>query len=206
MARLVLLAGHRERGESYRAVQGCNDWLRMGPGRSLSALYRRYTAGSTKKHQETPPTRSLNTLKKWASRYGWADRAETYDARREQIKNERAERIMASGLAQAHERVVELRHLAAMLLGELRHEEPNGELSHLWLRDVKQIGAGEDAEKVDIVRFNRAIVEAIRGLLNDLALETGGRTQKHDWTSGGQTLSQALEDAINKVYGDGDGE
>ena len=40
VAALRLLAGRRQKGESSRAVQGCNDFLRMGPGRSIAALAR----------------------------------------------------------------------------------------------------------------------------------------------------------------------
>jgi hypothetical protein len=52
----------------------------------------------------------------------------------------------------------------------------------VWLPDVKQIGGGEHAERVDIVRFNAALIEQYRGTLDDLAKETGGRKQKMEVT------------------------
>lgn len=52
--------------------------------------------------------------------------------------------------------------------------------SNLWVADVKSIGSGEFAERVDIERFNSALVEQYRKVLEDIAKETGGRVQKQD--------------------------
>ena len=42
MGRMVqLLAGERCEGESDRAVVACNDYLRLGPGRSLRKLLKK---------------------------------------------------------------------------------------------------------------------------------------------------------------------
>lgn len=51
---------------------------------------------------------------------------------------------------------------------------------NVWLKDVKQIGSGESAERVDIVRFNAAMFEQLRGTLDDIAKEVGGRVQRQE--------------------------
>jgi hypothetical protein len=43
--------------------------------------------------------------------------------------------------------------------------------------DVKSIGSGEFAERVDLVRFNAALLEQFRGTLDDIAQEVGQRKQ-----------------------------
>ena len=62
-----LLAGVAQSGEDAPAIQACNDFLRLGPGRTLRGVLAAYS----NMPQEAPPTRSLDTLKKWSRRYGW---------------------------------------------------------------------------------------------------------------------------------------
>lgn len=172
-----LLVGEKAKGEGSPAVIACNDYLRMGPGRSLQKLCEWYRSGT-----EVPPTKRLNTLKKWSQFYGWQARAEIYDAIIEAEKNAHRRSIMASGLALDYERVVKLKELTGLLLGEVYTVDKLGITQlvqdNVWLPDVKQIGSGEYAERVDITRFNAAIFEQVRGLLDDLAKETGGRKQE----------------------------
>jgi hypothetical protein len=176
MAQVTLLAGQRQKGERLTAIHACNDWLRLGRGRSLPKLLERYT----KAHEEAPPTRSLDTLKKWSSRYKWQDRSEEYGAELEQRKNERRKEVMDSGLALDFERVDQLKDLAHFLIDQLYEQGEDGDYHNVWLPDVKQIGSGKNAERVDIERFNAAIFSELRGVLDDLAKETGGRKQKHE--------------------------
>lgn len=169
--RIEPLAGERQRNESGRAVQACNDYLRLGPGRTLPALFSEYT-----KTPQNSPSRSLGSLKKWSQKYGWQQRAESYDAHLEAEKNARAREMMSSGLALAYERVGELKVLSDFLKGQLY--EPGDEENkypNVWLPDVKQIGSGDSAERVDFVRFNAPLIEQYRETLDDLAKETGGR-------------------------------
>jgi hypothetical protein len=178
---VTLLAGERQRGETRRAILACNDYLRMGPGRSLAKLIERYRSAA-----ETPPTKRLKTLKEWSTpkRYGWQARADEYDAETERIKNERRREVLETGLALDFERVTELKRLFDLLSGEL-YKMSRRKYINLWLADVKQIGRGDDAERVDLRRFNAPIVDQIRGVLGDLAAETGGRAGKVDITTGG---------------------
>ncbi len=185
------MAGERQRSESSRAVQAANDYLRMGPGRSLSALLHRYSESE----RSIAPTLSKGTLFKWASKYGWVARAALYDAALESAKNERATQIMQSGLALAHERVDKLQRLADFLEGQMYEQGTDGVYHNIWLPDVKQIGSGDDAERVDIERFNAAIIEQYRGALDDIAKETGGRKQKSEISgpSGGPIEAKIID-------------
>jgi hypothetical protein len=145
----------------------------MGAGRALSKLHAQYT---TKDDQTRPPTGNLSTLKEWSTRFAWQGRAELYDkaveAEKTRLAGERRRQAMEEGLALDYERVRKLRKLARKLERELRQED------RVWLPDVKQIGSGEDAERVDIVRFNAPLIEQYRGTLDDLAKETGGRKKQ----------------------------
>lgn len=192
-----MLAGKRKERETSRAIQGCNDYLRMGPGRSLFSLWERYTECD----KILPPTSNFQTLKDWSAKYAWVARAELHDIELERLKNERHREIMQSGLALDHERVEKLKDLALFLLEEIEKTERvqvvdgegNAEIVdagryRVWLPDVKQIGSGETAERVDIERYNSAIFGDLRGVLDDLAKETGGRVAKQDITTGGQQI------------------
>jgi hypothetical protein len=181
---VALVAGTPQRGDSPRAVQACNDWLRLGPGRSLPGLL----AGYREIPGNTAPSVSLHTLEAWSKRFGWATRAPTYDRAEEAAKQaaldaeraavaEQRRQVLATGFASDLARVQALNRLAE-LLEEQIYEDADRRKHRVWLRDVKQIGSGEFAQKVELERFNGALIEQFRGTLDDLAKETGGRVQK----------------------------
>jgi len=124
----------------------------------------------------------LGTLKGWSSRYGWQGRSEEFDAKLERQKNERRKQIMDSGLALDFERVNELKKLAHFLTDQLYEQGEDGNYHNVWLPDVKQIGSGNNVERVDIERFNAAIISELRAALDDLAKETGGRKLRQELT------------------------
>ena len=76
---------------------------------------------------------------------------------------------MESGYALAWERVRALKELADTLFAEL--QDP----SLRWVREVKVVGSGKNAREIVVERFNAAEIEQLRGVLADLAKETGGR-------------------------------
>lgn len=172
-----LLIGEKQEGEAKKAIQACNDYLRMGAGRSLAKLIEFYTQNTA----ESPPVRTLKTVKKWSSQYGWQARANAYDSEIERQKTAeleaRRKEAMLTGLALDYERVLKLKHLADTLAGEIWDNDGEFIRDAVWLPDVKSIGSGEYAERVDIVRFNKAILDEFREILNDLAKETGGRRE-----------------------------
>lgn len=155
--------------ETPRAKRAWADYLAMGPDRSLEALLKRY------QNESKPLTTRLASLKKWSAQFGWQSRLQAIAdaAAREAEEREAAYRreIMESGYALAHERIKALKGLAEVLHGELLQEDKR------WLADVKQIGSGEGAERVDIERFNASEVEQFRGCLDDIAKELGERRE-----------------------------
>jgi hypothetical protein len=184
---LVLLAGERKPGESNRAVQACNDYLRMGPGRSLVDLIKKYTESD----QTSPPTTSIGTLKAWSSKLDWESRSIAYDRQLEDQKTDRANEVMRSGLALPHKRVEKLKRLAKLLEDEIYEEDTPGHKPKVWVRDVKAIGSGEFAHEVWIERFNGTLISEYRSTLEDLAKETGGRIHRTDLTTNGKDLPAA---------------
>jgi hypothetical protein len=168
---IELLSGKRQPSETSKAIQACNDWLRLGPGRSLNNLLGEYA----RTNQNQPPTTSIATLKGWSTRYGWQDRAEAYDAEIQHRKTAYAESIMKTGLALAHERVFYLKELAHSLAGEIWDDDGALMDGKVWLNDAKVIGSGAKARYIKTIRFNHHLFEQFRGVLDDIAKETGGR-------------------------------
>lgn len=168
------IAGERQPSETDKAVQACNDYLRMGAGRSLSLLAQKYTEND----QKRPPTKAEGTLKDWSTTYGWVERASLYDAELERLRTEAAQRAMQEGLALDWERVGKLKRLAEFLEDQIYEVGANGVHHNVWLPDVKQVGM----DRVEIERFNGAILDQYRGVLDDLAKETGGRKKIAEMT------------------------
>lgn len=77
---------------------------------------------------------------------------------------------LSEGLALKGNRVTKLKQLAALMERDLFG-------GFLWLDQVKGVGSGEKALIVDYEEFNKAEVAEYRGVLDDIAKETGGRAQ-----------------------------
>lgn len=205
------LAGERKSNESDRAVQALNDYLRMGPGRSLSKLLQRYA----KSRKTTQPTDSLNTLRKWHELFEWQSRSSEYDAASERDKNARRQKVFDTGLAQDHARVTELKKLAGFLKGEIYETntvvadddeeedapvvEPIFKNPKVWLKDIKIVGSGEDAYPVTIYRFNSQLIDQYRGVLDDLAKEVGDRRQKLEHKVEQIEYSRLSDDQLERI-------
>jgi len=167
-----LLAGTKVSREPSTAIQACNDWLRIGAGRSLPALLERYA----KKPQGEPPTDSLSTLKKWSAKYQWETRAKEYDAEIDKLKTAERDRIIREGLALDYERIKYLSKLAEFLSDQI-YKRDGDAFINVWLPDVKSVRDGETFEKIDIVRFSGSLITQFRATLDDIAAEVGGRKQ-----------------------------
>ncbi len=70
-------------GMTDDAAVAFREYLRLGPGRSLSQLVGRTPRGAAK-----PITTRIATIKDWSRQYDWVERARVYDA-------ERAEKVQA---------------------------------------------------------------------------------------------------------------
>lgn len=154
----------------------------MGPGRSLPALLNKYNESQ----QKSAPTQSLATLQKWSSKFGWAERAVEFDGNWEAIKTAERAAELNHGLSLDYERIRKLKRLSDFLEAQIYELSPpdpaTGRQSYynVWVPDVKVVGTGDNAEVVDIERFNSALFTQYRETLNDLAKEVGGRVQKQE--------------------------
>ncbi len=156
--------------ETQRAKQAFEDYFSMGPGRSLRLLYKQYRVH--KDSATRPPSRRLATIKQWSSEHNWQARVgereqELAEAKFEAIKSKAEE----AGYAFWPKRVQDLVALAELLLSEIHEEDKR------WLPDVKAIGMGKFAERVDLVRFNSPLIEQFRKTLDDIAAEMGERAK-----------------------------
>ena len=174
-------AWERLENEPNRWFQRFELFRLLGPNRSIAAVYRSEVEAKGRKGSE--PGQAWYTA---AADHRWLERAEAWDkSLSDQVaEKEQARRIkiLTSGFAQKHERVRALNQLARLLNKELKEEDKR------WLPDVKSIGVGENAERVDIVHFNSAVIEQVRKSLEDIAAELGDRKQGVDITSGGEPL------------------
>ncbi len=172
------LSGVRQKSESDAAVQACNDWLRMGAGRSLRELSHNYSQQVTRNKRFKPPTEDYDNLRQWSSKFSWAERATEYDANFESLKNAERQAVFNQSLALDFGRVKELIELAEFLKAQLYEQDENGNFHNVWNPDVKGVGQGPDAMIVDIEKFNPAIIQQYRETLADIAKEVGGRVTK----------------------------
>lgn len=177
-----LLAGKAKDNESNKAILACNDYLRMGIGRSLAKLAERYQSAT-----EAIPTRRIMTLKTWSVDFDWQQRAEAYDKSIDEEKtalvDARRKAILETGLSQDYERVNELYELYERLKLEL---VKNG----LYYTDTKLAANGD---RVEVEVFNKALVDSLRATLDDLAKETGGRKQKTETEHSGMLQYMVIE-------------
>lgn len=183
----------RRATETKPAYAALCDYCQMGAGRSLAALLDRYQTAT-----KPPPTKREKTLKDWSRFNEWQARAGAYDKAvaeaMEQALQAKRREVMEEGLALDFERVRALKRLADLLESEVYEEDKR------WVPDVKGIGKGEDFERVDIVRFNPAVIDQFRGTLDDIAKEVGDRKQKTELTGkdGGpiehKAVGQPLDD------------
>ncbi len=148
-----LLAGKRQPHEPARAVEACNTWLTLGINRTYKAA-------------QAACGVPYDTLMQYQRRYHWRDRAREYDAKILRKRAERRERVMLQGLAVPAVRVSKLKRITASLLTEL-------ERGALWLERHRTVGA--DKRVIIEHQYNAALIDNLRGLLADLAAETGGR-------------------------------
>ena len=156
------------RREPRRANQALLDYLHLGPGRTIPALLHRYQMNPF------PPTRSMLSLRQWSSRYQWPQRVAAFDEieNREVQAKYHFERnaILRSGVALEHERVEYLGALYKRLSSFIQSEDV------FWTKHVKAVNLGQgQVERYEWRRFNGDLVRYLRGLLRDIAHETGGR-------------------------------
>lgn len=95
-----------------------------------------------------------------------------------------------TGLALRENRVAKLQKLAELMEKDILS-------GRLWVEDVKSIGNGENFKEIDFEYFNKAEVDAYRGVLDDIAAETGGRVKKNEVTGAG---GGPVEQTVTHIY------
>jgi len=181
------------RGETARAKRAFLDYLSMGPDRSLKKLctmYRNdpYTeAGGS----NAPPTRQQKTIYAWSSAYNWVERAKQVTDQQLDIILHEQRRALAEAykerLAQPAERIKVLNEIAEMIVDYLTEHR-------LMSTVIKQVGAGKQTRMVEEHKMDVAAIQALRGLLDDLAKETGGRPKnvKHEHEVDGEVTHKTI--------------
>jgi hypothetical protein len=142
-------------------------------GRSVAAVFREEMRGN---ERNEPPGRWYEESKKW----NWEARATEWDA----FQTEETEKVIAreralvlrSGFALQHKRVLALDRLANKLI-EMTEDEDK-----VWIPDVKAIGNGPGAERVDLVNFNAPLFTLIEKYQASIAAEMGERVKKTELT------------------------
>lgn len=151
----------------------------LGPNRTLDAVYakaaRKPKSRKVAKHRAGKASGVSKSWRDAVQKWEWRERAAEWDKneRRKQSEMYDAQQraILEQGYALQIERVAKLNELAAQLWDDLQETDKR------WLPDAKSIGTGDNAERIDLIRFNAPLVAQWRETLNDLALETNGRVR-----------------------------
>ena len=181
--------------ETPRAAQAWADYLALGPDRSLEKLLESYRS------RPSAPTGQVSMLKRWSAAFGWQARLQEIAARQAEEAQEREaariREIMETGYGRPHERVQLLKRLLDLCVEDVTTRGKR------WVQDVKSIGSGEFAERVDLERFNASEFDQIRGLLDDIAKEKGERVKRTEVTGkNGAPLAVALTwaQAVDRLW------
>jgi|SRR6185503_7909508 len=127
------------------------------------------------------------------SRRAVAHYRKTRGVKLEEIKEADETSALNKGLALKENRVDRLQQLADLLIGDLFENDL------LWTDEVKGIGGADNFERIDYKEFNKAEVDALRGVLDDLASEVGERVKRSDVTSGGEPIQMQPEQIAQRV-------
>jgi hypothetical protein len=164
--KLQPLCGERQPGESDLAVSALNDFLLLGSGRTLTRLLAQYVAQRPRETPQNPvKTRSLNTLQGWSKQFAWFQRAADYDVLLDEKYAGKLQREVDTGYSMPHVRLRTLKRVAGRLEREIFEKG-------IFLTDTRVDDKGRTSESE---RYNSAIVNDLRGLLDDIAKERGGR-------------------------------
>lgn len=166
--------------ESNKARQAFEDYFNLGAGRSIDKLVQKYNEPSTK----SPPTKHRATIGKWSSAHNWQQRVAERDAEiaaavLDAIKAE----ALNTGYAIREKRVADMNTLGELLFEEIKADEKR------WPLDIKQVGSGENARPVKILRFNSPLIARYLEVLDNIAAEKGERKGMPGSGNGSATLS-----------------
>jgi len=171
----------KQAGESAVWFQRFDRFRLMKPIRKVSLVFQQeekariakteQNRAKQSKIREKPPGVWYEIAKDWR----WEERAAAWDKHidrqlDQEIAAER-KRVLRTELALQHKRI-ELLNRKALQLAEITDDE-----SGIWIPDVKSVGFGPDAKRVDLVQFNDAAFRELREYLTDIADEMGERVK-----------------------------
>lgn len=166
----------RQEGEPAIWYSRFRRYLLLFPKRSVAAVY---AAESEPKDEEDEKERKNGPSGRWyevARAWRWEERAQAWDAAQFAEEEQARKRILQSGWALDHNRIMTLIEVTQVL------RQMVNDPAQIWLPDVKAIGSGPGAERVDLVQFNADLFRELREYLTDIAEETGGRAKKQETT------------------------
>lgn len=202
---IKLLAGEREPNESDLMVLCCNEFLRLGPRRTLKKLAKHLVATGLNARLQ-----SEDAINQYCWRFKWKYRARLYDAQMESdhhLQHKDAwEAITRNTVAQSHVRIAKLLALAQALeeimynsdVDDAPHNHENSGFRDLWVKKVAKNGS-------EYHEFNSALVEQYRGVLRDIAEEAGGRKAALDLNVNAKienqhTLPPSTQALMERIY------
>jgi hypothetical protein len=151
-------------------------YLRLGTKRSVATIYKKENRVKSRQTTLKVPGDWYEIEKAW----NWKERARAYDehvrAEEDHIIAEEREKVLRSGFALQHKRIQALNRLTNKLIAMSNDEDK------VWMPDVKSIGTGPTAERVDLLQFNAPLFTLIDKYLNSIAAEMGERVKKKELT------------------------
>jgi hypothetical protein len=151
-------------------------FLRLGTKRSVNAVFKKENNKKQQKTTAFPGPTWYEAAKEWR----WQERARAYDehqrAEEDRIIAEEREKVLRSGFALQHKRIQALNRLTNKLIAMTNDEDK------IWMPDVKSVGTGPTAERVDLLQFNAPLFTLIDKYLASIAAEMGERVKKKDVT------------------------
>lgn len=178
--------------ETPDAKQAWNDYLAMGPERSLEKLLVLYQGGT-----KAAPTRRLRTLKDWSRFHGW-------DRRLAEIAEQEHQAIVRRGIADKQNRIDALNDRWQRLhqVIEERGADPEmedvpGGRTGLLVHQVKIIGAGDNAQRIDEYKVDDGTLDQFLKHEKQAAQELGQWVEKGELTG-----ASGKEVVFRVVYGD----
>lgn len=169
-------AWDRQEGEPAIWYSRFTRYRLLFPKRSVAAVYaleQEPKEGGDGKQRKSEPSGYWYEM---AQHWHWEARALAYDAAQFAEEEQARKRILQSGWALDHHRIQTLVEVVQMLRQMM--QDP----AQVWLADVKAIGSGPGAERVDLVQFNAELFRELREYLTDIAEETGGRVRRQETT------------------------
>src|SRR6185436_18348925 len=111
----------------------------------------------------------------------------TREIKLDEIKEAGETQALTHGLAIKDERVAVLQRLANRMIADLLPSELDDSL--LWTKEAKTVAN----KKYSYLEFNKSEVDALRGVLDDIAAEVGERVRKNELTGkDGKPLATAF--------------